>query len=956
VWELAVDPNDARGAPASVAVRLFGPFRVVRNGSAAELPASRKVRALLAYLAMAPRPVHRDRLCEIFWDVPNDPRSELRWCLTKIRGLLDEPSQERVKAGKDWVSIDASTLEVDALWVAERVEVAISGGDLDLLKQLAAKFEGEFLEGFEADRIPLFETWLIGERQRFQRFHADVLSRIAALLPSPQEALPYIRKRLDVLPFDEAVHRDLMAALAACGRFAEGEAHLEAATHLLRSQGLSSTPLEKAWREHRQLAARGTRPESPPLSVAPTAATETESDRLKEPAFHAEREEAEPPHLSIVATAPPRTWAEVPMASGRIERKLVAIVAADVAGFSRLMAADEESTVTRLKAHREALLDPKIAEYGGRIIKITSDGMLVQFASVVDAVRCVVEIQRGMLERNADVPKEKRIDFRVGVNVGDVIVDGDDIYGDGVDVVARLEDLAEPGGVLVAGAVRDQVRDKLGFSFDDLGDRDVKNIPRPVRAYRVELGDEERPPPLARLSKRLGVGRSQIAWIGAAGLLLIVVASGGAWYVAGGPKAAATVVQQSALLTLAEPAKRPSQLSIVVLPFANLSGDANQDYFADGVTESLTTSLSRLRGFFVIARNTAFTFKGKNVDVREIGKELGVHYVLEGSIQRDQSQVRANVQLIDAENGGHIWAGRFDGGHADLFEMQDQIVAGLGEQLRTELIADEARRAQRASTPDSMDLYFQGQAWYNKGLNRENLAQARSFFESALALDPDNFSALTARANVDLIFAGSYMVDDRAARLAAIEATVTKLLAQAPNNAFAHYLMCAVQIRTNRGAEAIAECERALTLNPNLANVHAQIGFACLVNGRPEETESHIREAIAASPRDTNMYIWMGYIATAKLYSGADEEAVAWFRRTLEFNRSYAVAHFYLSGALELLGRHNDAQAEVQAGLALDPQFTIRRFRAGAQSDNPTFRRQRERIIQAMQEAGIPEG
>ena len=224
------------------------------------------------------------------------------------------------------------------------------------------------------------------------------------------------------------------------------------------------------------------------------------------------------------------------MASERIERKLAAIVAADVAGFSRLMAADEESTVARLKAHRKALIDPKIAEHGGRIVKTTGDGMLVEFASVVDAVRCVVEIQRGMLERNADVPKEKRIDFRFGVNVGDVIVDGDDIYGDGVNVAARLEDLAEPGGVLVAGVVRDQVRDKLSFSFDDLGDREVKNIPRPVRAYRVKLSDDRRPPALARLSTRLGVGRPHIAWIGAAGLLLIVVAGGGAWYVCRRPK------------------------------------------------------------------------------------------------------------------------------------------------------------------------------------------------------------------------------------------------------------------------------------------------------------------------------------------------------------------------------------------------------------------------------------
>ena len=289
--ELVVDSNDATGAlQASVAVRLFGPFTVVRNGSAATLPASRKVRALIAYLVMAPRPIHRAKLCELLWDVPDDPRGALRWCLTKVRGLLDEPDHKRVKAENDWLSIDTSRIEVDALWVAERVEAATSGENLDLLKKLEAKFGGEFLEGFEADRIPLFEAWLIGERQRFQGFHADVLSRIISLLPRTEEALPYIRKRLDLLPYDVMAHWDLLATLAACGRVADGEAHLEVATRLFRSEGLSSAPLDKAWREHRQLAARGTRLESPPLPVSPPAAAETESGHPKESAFHAEPE------------------------------------------------------------------------------------------------------------------------------------------------------------------------------------------------------------------------------------------------------------------------------------------------------------------------------------------------------------------------------------------------------------------------------------------------------------------------------------------------------------------------------------------------------------------------------------------------------------------------------------------------------------------------------------------
>jgi DNA-binding SARP family transcriptional activator len=290
-------PKEVSGESHAVAVRLFGPFRVARNGEEVGLPASRKVRALIAYLVMAPRPVHRAKLCELLWDVPDDPRGELRWCLSKIRSALDGPSRKRVKTEADWVAIDASTLEVDALWVTRRVEAAASGGDLDLLKQLAGKFEGEFLEGFEADRVPLFEAWLLGERQRFQRMHAGVLSRITALLPSTDEALPYLRKRLELLPYDEAVHRDLLAALAASGCYAEGEAHVEGATRLFRSQGLSSAPLDKAWREHRQVASA---PRGSLVARAAAVGDEAEPVARNEPTVHTAGDRAIAPHLSIV--------------------------------------------------------------------------------------------------------------------------------------------------------------------------------------------------------------------------------------------------------------------------------------------------------------------------------------------------------------------------------------------------------------------------------------------------------------------------------------------------------------------------------------------------------------------------------------------------------------------------------------------------------------------------------
>ena len=312
----------------------------------------------------------------------------------------------------------------------------------------------------------------------------------------------------------------------------------------------------------------------------------------------------------------------------------------------------------------------------------------------------------------------------------------------------------------------------------------------------------------------------------------------------------------------------------MVLPFANLSGDPTQDYFADGITENLTTDLSRLSGSFVIARNTAFTYKGKNVDAKEIGKELGVRYVLEGSVQRDQNQVRVNAQLIDAESGGHLWAERFDKPLSNLFSMQDDIVASLASQLGVELMRSEARRAERTPTPDSMDLYFQGMSWFNKGRNPADTARARDFFEHALALDPDNLDAAIGIADADVRAATSYFVDDKAERLASVEASLNRVLSQSPNNALAHYLMGRVYGQSNRLSQAIAESERALALDPNLAAAHAQIGVVKVFGGHPEETERHELEALRVSPRDTDANVWValyrsGQAASRSLRGGA---------------------------------------------------------------------------------------
>jgi TolB-like protein/class 3 adenylate cyclase len=584
-------------------------------------------------------------------------------------------------------------------------------------------------------------------------------------------------------------------------------------------------------------------------------------------------------------------------------RRLAAIVAVDVVGYSRLMGEDEAGTALSVRQHREAAR-PVVARLGGRIVKTMGDGLLVEFPSVVAAVECAVAIQKLMAERNADVSEAKRIVYRIGVNLGDVLIEGEDILGDGVNIAARLEAICEPGGVLISSTAYDHVRGKIDAEFVDLGEKALKNIARPVRAYAVKIGS----------------------------------ASG-----APAPSGAAPNIQG------------PPRLSMVVLPFANMGGGAEQEHFVDGVTESLTTDLSRIRGSLVIGRNTAFTYKGKAVDLKQIGRELNVRYVLEGSVQRGGNRMRVNVQLIDAESGNHLWAERFDKPLADLFDMQDEIVARLADALNAQLVAAEARRAERTPSPDSMDLYFQGRAWLNTGYTPDTAAQARSFFDRALSADPGNVDALYGSGCVDVAEGSNNLVTEAMAAFAAAEAKFSKVLSSVPDHAHAHLLLGNIKIMTKRVPEGIAGCEHALALDRNLAVAHAYIGLGKIYVGLAEETEAHIVEALRLSPRRASGAMQVaGY---AKNHLGDWEQAVAWFRRSIEDNRNNPHPHFQLAIALAWLGRLDEARSAVKAGLALNPAFSISRTRATwtAASDDPTYLAQFETILEGMRMAGVPE-
>ena len=398
------------------------------------------------------------------------------------------------------------------------------------------------------------------------------------------------------------------------------------------------------------------------------------------------------------------------------------------------------------------------------------------------------------------------------------------------------------------------------------------------------------------------------------------------------------------------------RLSIVVLPFANFGGDPEQDYFVDGVTESLTTDLSRISGSFVIGRHTAFTYRSKAADLKKIGRELNVRYVLEGSVQRGGNRLRVNAQLVDAETGNHLWAERFEKPIADLFDMQDEIVSRLANTLNAQLIEVEARQAERSTHPDAMDLYFQGWAYANNGSTEEYMRQAQAFFDRALALDPGNVEALVGSARVKAAIGANLTRDDWIAQFAAAEAVITRALSHAPNHARAHSVLGLVQAFTNRQVQGIAECERALALDRNLADAHGFVGLAKFFLGRGEETEAHIHEALRLSPRDNNAYRWSMYVGLAKLYLGVDEEAVAWLRRSIEANRNHPLPNFILAAALSLLGSLDEARAAAQAGLVLNPTFTIRRYRARAASNYTAYLTGRERAYEGMRIAGVPEG
>jgi TolB-like protein/class 3 adenylate cyclase/Flp pilus assembly protein TadD len=648
------------------------------------------------------------------------------------------------------------------------------------------------------------------------------------------------------------------------------------------------------------------------------------------------------------------------LATEHVERRLAAILAADVAGYSRLMGADEEGTLEHLKALRREVIDPKITEHRGRIVKTTGDGLLVEFASVVDAVRCAGEIQGAMADRDLDLAEERRLRFRIGVNLGDVIADGDDIYGDGVNIAARLEGLAAPGGICVSGTVRDHIGERLPYAFVDVGEQSVKNIALPVRVYALRPGAIADLPATgipvgARRRRRI----PPIA-VGAAVPMLLVIAVG-AWWFWPATKPAATPAVPAAT-SIAQSLTAP-RLSIVVLPFANLSNDPDQQYFADGITEDVTTDLSRIANSFVISRNTAFTYKDKRVDTKQIGRELAVRYVLEGSVRRSGNKVRVNAQLIDAETDAHLWADQFDGDIGDLFTLQNEITNRIAIALNVELTSTEAARP--TENHDALDYILRGRAAYwRTGASRDAVVETASLYERALALNPHSVEAASQLANMLAIRGGNRWTQSPAADFQRAEELVGQALAASPHDWLAHYARGAVLRWEGRCEEAIPEFETALALNPNWLNSLDWLAWCKIMTGSIEEAIPIEAQAIRLSPRDPhagNFYIKIG---VAHLLRSRADEAIVWFEKARnEFPKAPSV-RAQLAAAYGLRGETDRGTVELDEArrLASDNRYSsIARLRAFGYSGSGYWGVPKVRALfeatyfEGLRKAGMPE-
>jgi len=584
-----------------------------------------------------------------------------------------------------------------------------------------------------------------------------------------------------------------------------------------------------------------------------------------------------------------------------LERRLAAILAADVVGYSRLMGDDETGTLERLKSLRKELVQPRIAERKGRIVKLMGDGLLAEFPSIVEAVQCAVDIQQSMIGREADLPDEQRIRLRIGVNLGDIIVEGSDIYGDGVNVAARLEGLAEPGGICISGKVYEEVRTKLPTAFEDLGEQEVKNIAERVRVYRWADAAADPMP-------------------GTVGALPL-----------------------------------PDKPSIAVLPFVNMSADPEQDFFADGITEDIITELSRFKDLLVIARNSSFAFKDQARDVKEIGRKLGVRYVVEGSVRRAGERVRVTAQLIDAINDNHLWAERYDRELTDIFALQDEVTRAIVTAVAPQLASVERERAKR-KPPESLDAWecYQRGLWHLYHLSAEHNAKAKDYFGRANALDPGfatPHAALGYALYLDVIMGFVAEPGDRPQR-GLEEARIAVSLDD--GDAFGYLALGKNAFLLGRNDAAMDAYRKALAINPNHARAHQGLGLSLCMIGHTEEAIASFDEAARSSPRDPIFWSFLMGKSLAMYCADRHKEGLIWAAKARDEPNGEAVVWPYLCEAIcfSRLDRKEEAHAALEAARKIKPDLSFGFFEMALPWHVPELK---ERFTDGLRKAGLPE-
>jgi adenylate cyclase len=632
-------------------------------------------------------------------------------------------------------------------------------------------------------------------------------------------------------------------------------------------------------------------------------------------------------------------------------RKIAAILVSDVVGYSRLAGADEDRTLARLRALRSDLIDPTISVHHGRIVKRTGDGSVIEFRSVVDAVRCALEVQHAMVERNAGVALDKRIEFRIGIHLGDVVEESDgDLMGDGVNIAARLEGIAGPGAICLSEDAYRQVSGRLDMAVTDLGPTQLKNIERSIRVYSLQVGVPAQAKPATEATPAEPKKRLALAPLTAGIATLLILIAAGAWYFLANRAALVTTTVPAPVASNAAPAEA-AHLSIVVLPFTNLSGDPAQDYFADGITENLTTDLSRIRNSFVIARNTAFTFKGKNIDAKEIGKELGVRYVLEGSVQRDGTRVRVNAQLIDAASGVHLWADRFEEDVTDLFKLQDQVVARLANALGYELVQAEAEAGAHSKNPDAIDLDMRGWAavnqWMQQPPTKDTLVAVRAWFDRALEIDPNDTEALAGEAmayTFEYAFGWRNPETDYDAK---ILGQADRSIALARDNMHTYSAKSSYLALSLRPNDGLRVANAGLVINPNYAPLYAIRGNAETYLRQFEQARSDVEQAMRLSPRDPRIGQWHNLMAGAELGLGHFDAAIDEANKAIDAGWRSFYSYQYLAAAHALKGDIDQAKAPLAEARRLNPKVSVKWLVGNEPFLQPAF--------DALRKAGLPE-